>query len=138
MKFEKSCGAIIYRKQEETEYLLVLNKKPNQPGHWGFPKGHVEAGETEQETALREILEETGLQVRLETDFREVIHYSPAPGIEKDVVYFLATPSTNQIVLQQSEIADFVWCNYEQALGQLSHQASKTLLIKANDVLTTR
>ena len=131
MSYEKSCGAIIYRNKENPEFLLVLNKKPNQPGHWGFPKGHIEPNETEEETALREIAEETGLSVTLCSDWREVIHYNPKPGIEKDVVYFLATPASEQIILQQSEIADFLWCGYEQALEQLSHQASKELLFKA-------
>ena len=56
MKYEKSCGAIIFDKDK----ILVIQQKE---GHWGFPKGHVEEGETEVETAIREIKEETNLDV---------------------------------------------------------------------------
>ena len=72
MKHEKSCGAIRYG------------------GHWAFPKGHVEAGESEEETAMREVREETGAQVRVRPGYREVTTYSPAKGVTKDVVFFVA------------------------------------------------
>ena len=56
---EKSCGAIVYRKYHgNTEILLI---KHINSGHWSFPKGHVERGETEVQTAHREILEETNI-----------------------------------------------------------------------------
>ena len=57
MKNEKACGAVI--KNEEGKILLIFQ----QNGFWGFPKGHVEEGETEPETAVREVFEETGLWV---------------------------------------------------------------------------
>ena len=61
MLHEKSCGAIVYRKYHgNTEILLI---KHINSGHWSFPKGHVEAGETEVETARREIMEETSIDV---------------------------------------------------------------------------
>ena len=53
-----------------------------------FPKGHMEPGETEEETAKREIREETGLLVRLDPGFRRSVRYSPKPGVDKDVIYF--------------------------------------------------
>ena len=69
MNFEKSCGAIIYRiKDDNLEFLTISHRSD---GHWGFPKGHVEKGESEEETAIREIYEETGLQVNLIDGFRE-------------------------------------------------------------------
>ena len=64
MKKEKSCGAIVYREKDGVEILLIKHKNG---GHWAFPKGHVENKETEEETALREIREETGLTL---TDYR--------------------------------------------------------------------
>ena len=68
MTFEKSCGAIVYRKHHgNTEILLI---KHINSGHWSFPKGHMEQGESETETALREIKEETGLDVLLDPTFR--------------------------------------------------------------------
>ena len=68
MLHEKSCGAIVYRKYHgNTEILLI---KHINSGHWSFPKGHVEGDETEEETAKREIMEETGIDVNLDTTFR--------------------------------------------------------------------
>ena len=67
MKFEKSCGVIVYRRnQEHIDLLLVKNRYG---GHWSFPKGHVEGNETEVQTALREVREETGLEVEVGEPF---------------------------------------------------------------------
>lgn len=122
MQYEKSCGGVIYRQQGEgLEYLLILNKKPGAKGHWGFPKGHIEPGETEEETALREIREETGLSVQLVPGFRTVSHYMPRPGVEKDAVYFLAKMPDGEISLQASEVADYCWCDAKTAGQTLRH-----------------
>ena len=58
MKHEKSCGAICYTREEGAPRVLVICHRYG--GHWAFPKGHVEAGESEEETAMREVREETG------------------------------------------------------------------------------
>ena len=91
MKMEKSCGAILCRETEELPQVLLIRHKNG--GHWGFPKGHVEDRETEEETARREIWEETGLKAKLDTGFRKVVTYSPKPRVMKDVVSFAARPS---------------------------------------------
>ena len=88
MKKEKSCGAVVYRQGETGVEVLIIKHKNG--GHWAFPKGHVEKKETEPETALREIKEETGLKVELDTGFREMVTYSPKPNVMKDVIYFAA------------------------------------------------
>lgn len=81
MKFEKSCGVIVYRRnQEHIDLLLVKNRYG---GHWSFPKGHVEGNETEVQTALREVREETGLEVRLQSGFRQMVEYFPKPNVQK-------------------------------------------------------
>lgn len=135
MKYEKSCGAVIFRRNNGAyEYLLVQNKKPGAKGHWGFPKGHVEKGETEEETARREISEETGLSVGgFIKGFRVVTRYSPAPGIEKDVVYFL-TEADGDITLQECEIADYKWLSYEDAKEAITFDSS--ILEKAKSFLS--
>ena len=119
---EKSCGAVIYRSINGVrEYFLLLNKKKDAKGHWGFPKGHVENGENEYETASREVLEETGLYIVFSGKGREVSHYSPRPGVEKDSVYFLATVRNNQIVkLQKEEVAEYKWCTFNEAKSILT------------------
>lgn len=114
---EKSCGAVIYRSVNgERQYFLLLNKKNNAQGHWGFPKGHVEGTENEFETASREVLEEAGIYIVFCGTDRVVSHYSPKPGVEKDAVYFLATVRNNQTVkLQKEEVAEYRWCSFSEA-----------------------
>lgn len=136
MNYEKSCGAVLIRENGgKTEYLLVLNRKGNAVGHWGFPKGHVEANETEHETAKREIFEETGIKAEFIDGFREVSTYSPKEGVTKDAVYFLAKPVNGGITLQESEIADFLWCDFETAEKTLSYDCR--VLEKADRFLKT-
>jgi len=80
---EKSCGALVVRRDEEDgkQYLLMIRHKAG--GHRSFPKGHMEAGETEYMTAVREVFEETAVQIRIDSKFRETVHYSPMPGVTK-------------------------------------------------------
>lgn len=85
---KKSCGGIVYRKfHGNTEILLIKHIKS---GYWSFPKGHVENSETEEETAKREIKEETGIDVYIDSGFRETVTYSPRKDAKKEVVYFVA------------------------------------------------
>lgn len=136
MKFEKSCGAIVFRKgKHHIEYLLVFNKKGMMSGHWGFPKGHVEGNEAEQETAIREIREETGLSVRFVDGFRKVIQYAPKPGVKKDVVYFLAKAKSDEVQIQLSEIADYRWTLYEEAMTLLPQNNNRDVMMAAHEFL---
>ena len=122
MNYEKSCGAVVFRRLNGgIVYLIVLNRKGDSIGHWGFPKGHIETGETELETAAREILEETGLRVNFIEGFRYVVNYSPRAGVNKDAVYFLAQSKESKVVIQKSEIASYRWLSYNNAIKKLDH-----------------
>ena len=131
MQHEKSCGAIVYRKfHGNTELLLIKNQNG---GHWSFPKGHVEAGETEEETALREIMEETGIEVILDTSFRRVITYTPKKETTKDVIYFLAKAVTYDYTPQEEEIAQIKWVEINHAATILSYDNDRQLVAQAKE-----
>jgi 8-oxo-dGTP pyrophosphatase MutT (NUDIX family) len=104
-------------------------------GHWAFPKGHVEKGETEVETALREIKEETGLSTDLSTAFRKSVSYSPASGIIKEVVYFIAFAHTETIEKQDAEVTDFAWMPFNEALQAITYDNDKSILQSAIDFI---
>lgn len=128
MKFEKSCGAIIVRKNNDTfETLLIKMVK----GHWSFPKGHVENDETEVETALREIKEETNLDVIIDTRFREITTYSPCPGVLKDVIFFIAMAKTNDVVVQETEVESAMWVKLNEAIDIVTFECDRQILKKA-------
>lgn len=104
--FRKSCGVIVSRQTEgEREFLLLFQRFSQS---WSFPKGHMEAGETEMETALRELREETGLTAVLDPDRRAVVEYDIPPKTRKQVVYFSGR-TEGDILLQPGEIKSFRW-----------------------------
>jgi len=121
---EKSCGAVIIN--NDNEILTIKHNK----GHWAFPKGHVEVGETEVETALREIKEETNLTVEIIDSIREITTYSPKEGVLKDVVYFLGISNTNEVKLQETEVCEYKWLPFKDCLNILTHKDDKTILKK--------
>lgn len=104
-------------------------------GHWSFPKGHVEPGETEEQTALREIKEETGIDVELNTSFREVVSYSPKRDTTKDVIYFLGKAKTFQYTPQEEEIAQIKWVEINLAHSFLTYDNDKQLVNKAKPMI---
>ena len=129
MLHEKSCGAIVYRKYHgNTEILLI---KHIGSGHWSFPKGHVEEGETELETAMREIKEETGIDVMLDPTFRELVTYSPKKDTQKVVVYFIAKAKPGSPVPQENEVAEVRWVEINRAAELLVYDNDRCIVNKA-------
>ncbi len=131
---EKSCGALVFRKNAgKTELLLIKHRCG---GHWSFPKGHVESGENELQTALREIKEETGLEVSLMDGFRQSVEYFPKPHVKKQVVYFLGTPEGDDTVRrQEEEISEYRWCLLEDVEGMVTFKNDKKLVNEAKRYL---
>lgn len=127
--YEKSCGAIIYTVTDAgIRFLLIKNLKSQ---HWGFPKGHIEAGETEEQTARREIREETGLEVQFISGFRSLLLYALHEHFTKHVVFFLAQSEGQAIRIPTSEIEQASWVSFEDGLQMLHFDNDRGLLKKA-------
>lgn len=124
---QKSCGVIPYRRhQERIEYLIVLQTN----GCWSFPKGHMEPGETETQTALRELREETGLGASLQMDLRAVSEYDISPHVRKQVVLYVGEVS-GEIALQETEVVRCLWVGKDELKNYLhpdTYDACKSLL----------
>ncbi|MBO5898422.1 MAG: NUDIX domain-containing protein [Clostridia bacterium] len=133
--FEKSCGALVLRRDAVTGqfYILMIRHRPG--GYRSFPKGHVESGETERETALREVMEETSVQFTVVPDFRHVVYYTPAPGVEKQVVYFLGRTDQVYVRPRRGEIAQVEWIPLDGAESVLTHNNDKKVLKAACEKL---
>jgi 8-oxo-dGTP pyrophosphatase MutT (NUDIX family) len=133
--FEKSCGAVIYYKAGgKIEYLLIKNRRS---AHWGFPKGHIEDGETPEETARREIKEETGLDIDFVGDFVCQSEYTIQGKVEKSVTIFLARASRRHVILQEEEIEFSNWLPFEKAVRSLRFENDREILRKAAAALAS-
>jgi len=115
-------------------YLLLHHTA----GHWDFPKGTMEAGETKKETATRELYEETGLKADLDTNFEAVSNYSFAHrehGVIPKTVYYFVGQADTQDVLLSDEHTDYVWLPYDEALEKITHDRSKKILEEADEYI---
>ena len=135
MAQEKSCGAIVFARHKDGLKYLLLHYGA---GHWDFPKGKQEKNEKEEQTALREIKEETGLEdIELIDGFKEAVKYFYKNGEEtvfKEVIFFLGGTHTDEITLSTEHIG-YAWVGYEHAEKKLTFNNSKELLKKADQFL---
>lgn len=133
---EKSCGAVVFtRNKDEIRYVLVQSLE----GRFGFPKGHIEGSETEEETALREIREEVALVPVLLSGFREMTQYTlPGTQIQKQVVLFLGEYQNQTPQFQQEELLCVRLVSFEDALQLLSHEDMRQILRKAEEFLQAK
>lgn len=136
MAIEITSGAVVYRKNNgEIEYLLLESQ--NKGHFWGFPKGHVEGNETLEETAKREINEETQLVLPIDTSFHVYTEYDLPNGNRKQMTLYTADLTQSEdIHLQAEEIKNCGWFNYADARERLTYDNLKQLLDQVNDHLT--
>ncbi|MBI2659617.1 NUDIX domain-containing protein [Candidatus Woesearchaeota archaeon] len=135
MPKEKSCGAVVFKRYKDGIKYLLLHYES---GHWDFPKGNQEKNEKEEQTALREIKEETGLEnVEFVDGFRETVTYyykRDNETIFKEVAFFLAQSATDEVTISKEHIG-YAWLNYGHALKKLTFSNAKELLKKADNFL---
>lgn len=131
---ERSAGAVVFSTTPEgPEYLLLRYGG----GNWGFPKGHVEAGETDVQAAQREVGEETGIpieQQRLVDGFEDDTDYRFRRGhtlVEKDVRFFLIEAGTRDVKISH-EHSGYAWLPYSQALARVSFEGPRRILQAAH------
>lgn len=135
MTYEVSSGAVVFtRIGGEVRYVLVRSLE----GYYGFPKGHIEGAETEEQAALREIREEVGLSVRFIPGFRTTDEHTlpQKPGVMKRVIYFLAEYEGQEIRPQAEELLEAPLVPYEEAMKLFQFESSRRILKEANDFLT--
>ncbi len=133
--YHLSCGLVIYRKTVNGPLFLLLHYLG---GHWGFPKGHVEGEETEEQTALRELDEETGIKhAFILPNFREKMTYSYyhlGERHDKDVVFMLAETDEEKVVLSD-EHQGYIWLPYDKCLQQLTFDNARAIFQSAGSYL---
>lgn len=135
MKTVYAAGIIVYTLQGTHIYYLLLH---HTAGHWSLPKGRREEEETDKQTALRELHEETGLIIKnLNESFSLSLSYEVFYNNEyvtKIVTYFVEQVPDTTITLSP-EHDQFLWCSFEKAINTLTHQNSKNILEKAHEYI---
>ena len=136
---ERSCGAVLYHMENgKPVYLLTEGNS----GHIAMPKGHMEAGETEQEAARREIFEETGIRVgEFDPGFYEEYHREQLTkhGNKKDVVFFLTEfPNDGTERRQVEEIKAIHILPFEEAYQKVNTEREREILKKAHEYITSK
>ena len=134
MNYEKSCGAVVFTIQNQKIWYVMVQSKE---GHYGFPKGHMEHEETEIETALREVFEETGLIPTIIHGFKRYDEYvlPTKKGVLKQVVYFLAKYDNQEIIVQEEELSCVILMQYDDAINVLEFDSLKGILRAADDFI---
>jgi bis(5'-nucleosidyl)-tetraphosphatase len=132
MEIKHSYGGVIFKKDAGIKFLLVRHSKKS-GGHWGFAKGHSEKGESERQTAVREIYEETGLKVKFINRFKEAIKYfDPIRKENKIVTIFLCKTNGSKVNPITKDVDDHVWLDFDKAYKKITYETTKNILKKAN------
>ncbi|MCD6576040.1 MAG: NUDIX domain-containing protein [Nanoarchaeota archaeon] len=133
---EISAGAVIFRRVNGEPIYLLLHYGS---GHWDFVKGHIEKGESEIQTVIRETKEETGIDdLKIIDGFKERIKYFFHRGKEivyKEVIFYLAETKKEKVKLSYEHIG-YIWLPYEDAINILTFENAKNVLRKAHKYLS--
>ncbi|MBT3455466.1 NUDIX domain-containing protein [bacterium] len=134
---EFSSGAVVFIVSSNNKVLYLLLKN-DQANYWDFPKGKVEANETKEQTAEREIHEESGLKVTLLDGFSDIIKYSftnkAGQQVSKEVTFFLAQAFDDKVTISH-EHGDYTWLPFKEAYQKITYTNSRKVLERANQVL---
>ena len=134
-KYEKTGGAVMFTEKDgERRYLLIRNES----GHIGFPKGHIEFGESEIQTARREVFEETGLEFIQYGDFREEYTYSTKENCIKTGVFFIGHYDYREPKIQEEEILDDWLLPFGKAIELLNYPEDRGLLTHAEEYISKK
>jgi len=133
-----AAGCVVYRHDSRGAPLLLLIH--DQYGHWTLPKGHLEAGESEQAAAVREVLEETGLSGELGALVARIVYTVRSKrGLErlKQVAFFLLHADSSEARPQAEEgISAAEWFTPEAALARIGYSQVRDVLAQAVTMLS--
>ncbi|HQY21515.1 MAG TPA: NUDIX domain-containing protein [Ignavibacteria bacterium] len=141
LKKDRSIGVIIFHLNNgEPEFLIIKHRQ----GHWSFAKGHKEKEESDYQTAIRELKEETGIKdanfISDKIELSEMYKFNSANNfkIEKSVDYFIAEVPTNEVNIDNMEILEYQWRNLCSGLELVTFAESKNILNKAYEIIINK
>lgn len=129
-----SAGGVVVRHQDGRPWLVVGSRRRERDGRtWTLPKGTPEQGETTEQTALREVAEETGLEVRIVEPLESISYTFTQRGarIHKTVFYFLMQPTGGDLARHDHEFDEVRWFDLADAGGVLTFETERGLVDRA-------
>ena len=136
-KIDTSYGVVPIRRAGDTWEVFLIHQysRIGNNSYWVFPKGHPEAGETPKQTALRELKEETGMEVeKLLTEPSFIAEYSfvfDKVMIKKTVEFFIGVTTEQEYKLQEDDVKEAGWYSLDAALDRIDYQNTKSMFTAA-------
>ena len=126
--------SLCYIEQDGAYLMLHRVKKEDDLNHdkWIGIGGKFEENESPEDCVLREVREETGLEVRLQSGFRQMVEYFPKPNVKKQVVYFLGEAKSSRVKKQEEEISRIIWTDIRRAWRIVAFENDKNLIWMAH------
>lgn len=132
---EFSAGGVIYRRGVEGVEIVLVGRRRERL--WALPKGKPDGDERPEQTALREVREETGLEARIEQPLGDVTYWYTAPDgqrVHKRVTYYLMEAIGGEIAAHDHEFDDVVWVHLSEAERLLTHRNQLHILRRVAEV----
>ena len=128
-----SCGGVVHRSLHGREHVALVHRR--EPRLWALPKGTPAAGESLEETALRETREETGLETRIEGSLGSITYFFVRRGIRfhKTVHFYQMVPVGGDLAAHDHEFDEVRWVSFDEALEILSYESEREILSRARE-----
>ena len=133
-----SAGGIVIRHESGRMWLVVGSRRRERDGWtWTLPKGTPKTGETREETALREVAEETGLEVRITGPLDSIEYWFVQSGqrIHKTVHYYLMEPTGGDLAAHDHEFEQVRWVTFAEAGTMLTFETERALVARAAEIV---
>jgi 8-oxo-dGTP pyrophosphatase MutT (NUDIX family) len=135
---EYSAGGVVYRRTEWGYDIVAVQRARHED--WSLPKGHIEAGESREQAALREVKEETGLDAKIVGELGEIVYFYRRREeglVRKSVYHYLMEALSDKLGNPNWEVSEVRWVPITEAHTLLSYENDKGVVRKAQALLNT-